>query len=239
MAVKNTKSRPDIRSAAVRFHSVVDGNEVFADLEDAAAWLALHGVEVISPRQGILDGGYRPVSRIEKLLDERFPGGGANCNDLVFAVEKDGYETLVFEHGGQMTCSDWVFDRESGRLEFVAVPDVSLKLEEVSRNLRPFAGPTDEVLTGALAREFVFRSKWDAALDFKVDGWPEFRGLRYKKVGGEEVVHAMLMDGTNGSLTSFGIVRALQLEAGLARVQRKIDRTKKWLDAPVKKGPKI
>lgn len=251
-----TKPRPDIRTAAIAFHDIVDGNEVFADLEKAAEYLALSGVEVISPRRGILDGDYKPVSRIEQLLEERFPGGGVNGNDLVFAVEKDGYETLVFEHGGQMSCSNWVLDRESGKLEFVAIPDVVLKLNDAVRDVRPFANSTDEEITGGLARQFVFKAKWDAALDFKVDGWPEFKGLRFKKVGGEEVVHAMFWDGTNGTFDAFGIERAMQLDAALAGVRKKIDKILKHRnakplnisrarvksvkkEAPRKRGPKL
>lgn len=233
-------ARPCFSDAAVFFRDAIDGVEVNPNLDALSDFLCLNGIEIISPRRGILDPDYIPVAKIEHRLMEMFPEGGVNENDLTFAVEMDGYETLVFEHGGQMSCSNWVLDRESGKLEFFDNPDVVQNLNDDARDVRPFAKPTDEEITGSLAGQFVFKAKWDAALDFKVDGWPEFKGLRFKKVGGEEVVHAMLRDGTNGTLGAFGIKRAMQLDAALAGVRKKLDTVRKHRNAkPLNKGPKM
>lgn len=216
--------RPDMMNTAITFHDVVDGVEAFENLDEAASWFSLHGMEIVSPRARSTDSDYKPVSSIEKA----FSRVGIVSMDGSFTVEKDGYQTEVFEREGEMVCSNWVLDRESGKMEFLQMPDQWEKLMKDSEKARHYAVPSDEVITGTYARLFVNETRWSQALDFKVEGWPEFVGLRYKDFGTSRAVHAKLEDGSTISLNSpLGIRRTGELLEGLAvflKEQRKQER---------------
>ena len=108
-----------IRKAARRFRGIIDGKDIFDRIDDATKALSANGIRIVSSRRGVLDNDYKPESRIERLLEQLFPGRGVNENDNVFTVEMDAYQTIVFEHAGQMFCSDWVLDLRNRVMELV------------------------------------------------------------------------------------------------------------------------
>ena len=123
MAVKKINmdtSRPSMYEAYMMFSLAVDGE--FSSVPSEFR-------QVSSPRL-ILDDGYRPVSKLEKLLEKL--DLGHNDNDAVFTIEKDGYQGLVFEHAGQYFLSNWFYDMQEKKLEAVSYPALrSLGVEEI------------------------------------------------------------------------------------------------------------
>ena len=84
----------------------------------------------VSPSRCFLDEGYKPVSELEKLLEKLHLGH--NDSDYVFTIEKDGYQSLVFEHAGQYFLSNWFYDMQEKKLEAVSYPALrSLGVEEI------------------------------------------------------------------------------------------------------------
>lgn len=107
-------------TAAKEFHRAIDGLAVCTNRVELEIRLAVHGIQLISQeKQCPLDRGYEPRTLIEKLFAAKFPDGGMNNSDLTFTVAKDGFQTFVFEHAGQMFCSDWIADVRCGTLGFV------------------------------------------------------------------------------------------------------------------------
>lgn len=98
-----------VGTACDYFHDSIDGTPICVTREELKERLAVQGIRLVSRKKRCpLDDDYKPKSRIEKLLHRLYPDGGMNNSDLTFTVSKDGYQTLIFEHAGQMYCSDWV-----------------------------------------------------------------------------------------------------------------------------------
>lgn len=123
MAIRkyNTESgRPSMYEAYVQFSLAIDGEDMKIPSE----------YKQVSPSRCLLDEGYKPVSKLEKLL-EKFHLAHNNSDD-VFTIEKDGYQALVFEHAGQYFLSYWFYDMQEKKLEAVTYPALrSLDVEEI------------------------------------------------------------------------------------------------------------
>lgn len=113
-------SRPSLYEAYVQFSLAIDGEDLKIPSE----------YKQVSPSRCILDEGYKPVSKLEKLLEKLHLG--YNNSDGVFTIEKDGYQALVFEHAGQYFLSDWFYDMQEKKLEAVTYPALrSIGVEEI------------------------------------------------------------------------------------------------------------
>ena len=113
-------SRSSLYEAYVQFSLAVDGEDLKIPSE----------YKRVSPSRCILDEGYKPVSKLEKLLEKL--NLGHNNSDNVFTIEKDGYQALVFEHAGQYFLSNWFYDMQEKKLEAVTYPALrSLGVEEI------------------------------------------------------------------------------------------------------------
>lgn len=123
MAIKKMNknaSRPSIYEAYMFFSLAVDGEDMKIPSE----------YKQVSPSRRLLDEGYKPVSKLEKLLEKLHLGH--NDSDDVFTIEKDGYQALVFEHAGQYLLSNWFYDMQEKKLEAVTYPALrSLDVEEI------------------------------------------------------------------------------------------------------------
>ena len=109
-------SRPSLYEAYIQFSLAVDGEDMKIPSE----------YKQVSPSRCILGEDYKPVSKLEKLLEEL--NLGHNNSDDVFTIEKDGYQALVFEHAGQY----WFYDMQEKKLEAVTYPALrSLDVEEI------------------------------------------------------------------------------------------------------------
>lgn len=119
--INNSLSRrPSLYESYVQFSLAVDGENLKIPSE----------YKRVSPSRSILDEGYKPVSKLEKLLEKLHLGH--NNSDDVFTIEKDGYQALVFEHAGQYFLSDWFYDMQEKKLEAVTYPALrSLGVEEI------------------------------------------------------------------------------------------------------------
>lgn len=117
----NTKSsRSSLYEAYVQFSLAVDGEDLKIPSE----------YKQVSPSRCILEEDYKPVSKLEKLLEKLHLGH--NDSDNVFTIEKDGYQALVFEHAGQYFLSNWFYDMQQKKLEAVTYPALrSLGVEEI------------------------------------------------------------------------------------------------------------
>ena len=118
---KNTESsRSSLYEAYVQFSLAIDGEYLNIPSE----------YKQVSPSRCILGEDYKPVSKLEKLLEEL--NLGHNNSDDVFTIEKDGYQALVFEHAGQYFLSNWFYDMQEKKLEAVTYPALrSLDVEEI------------------------------------------------------------------------------------------------------------
>lgn len=118
---KNTESsRLPLYEAYVQFSLAVNGGDMKIPSE----------YKQVSPSRCILNEGYKPVSKLEKLLGKL--NLGHNNSDDVFTIEKDGYQALVFEHAGQYFLSNWFYDMQEKKLEAVTYPALqSLDVEEI------------------------------------------------------------------------------------------------------------
>lgn len=117
MAIKLNKNE----SLQRRFYEIC--SEFRMDVDAAYALPGepfFEGYKMVSRPRGVLDVDYRPLSRLEKILDRM--GLGHNQNDEAFTLEKDGVQGLVFCHCGQYFLSDWFLDVGSRKAEFVQYP---------------------------------------------------------------------------------------------------------------------
>ena len=74
------------------------------------------------------------------------------------------------------------------------------------------ARPTNEVVRGNYAREFVGEVTWSRAMDFSVPGMPEVKGLRYIDFPDCTLIRLLMKDGNSKSVndltkTELGLVR--------------------------------
>lgn len=117
---KSEYSRSSLYEAYVQFSLAVDGEDLKIPSE----------YKQVSPSRCVLDEGYKPVSKLEKLLEKL--NLGHNNSDDVFTIEKDGYQALVFEHAGQYFLSNWFYDMQEKKLEAVTYPALrSIGVEEI------------------------------------------------------------------------------------------------------------
>lgn len=215
---KQDAERPSLRDAAERFHDAIDGMDFWpGSFEFDIKVLENLGFEVISPKHDINDEFYKPLySGLEKALSKM--NLGSNDSDDCFAVEKDGYEALVVEHGGQYFVSDWIYDRESRKMELVQLESLDEELLKVAGWAGRLASPTAEPITGRYAHQFIGVANWDKALDFQVGDVPEFVGLRYKDFEASKAIHAVFDDGESVSLGKLSYLRQKRLLGGLRDV---------------------
>ena len=113
-------SRSSLYEAYVEFSLAIEGEDLKIPSE----------FKQVSPSRCILAEDYKPVSKLEKLLEKLHLGH--NDSDDVFTIEKDGYQALVFEHAGQYFLSNWFYDMQEKKLEAVTYPALrSLGVEEI------------------------------------------------------------------------------------------------------------
>lgn len=113
-------TRPSMYEAYIQFSLAVDGEYMNIPSE----------YKQVSPSRCILAEDYKPVSRLEELLEKL--NLGHNNSDDVFTIEKDGYQALVFEHACQYFLSNWFYDMKENRLEAISFPALrSLDVEEI------------------------------------------------------------------------------------------------------------
>lgn len=215
---KAEPSRRTVREAAELFHDMVDGMDVGSgDFEREVAKFEELGFVVISPKHDINDESYKPLnSGLEKVLSQM--NLGSNDSNDCFAVEKDGYEALVIEHSGEYFLSNWVYDRESGKAEFIQLEPLDEELLKVAGWAQPLASPTAEPMTGRYASQFIGVPKWDRSLDFPVGDVPGFVGLRYKDFEASKAIHALFDDGESVSVDELSYLRQKRVLHGLKDV---------------------
>ena len=109
------RTREDSLGMIKYFHDSIDGLDVDVDPVYFVGLLqSRFGIRCVNSPRCITDDAYTPESEIEKRLHELFPDGGYNSPDDVFTIERDGFQSMVFIHAGQLFVSDWILDRENG-----------------------------------------------------------------------------------------------------------------------------
>lgn len=210
--------RPALEEAAYYFHDSIDGIEVGMDTEKDFQYMeSVFRLRPVTDSRGILDEDYRPLSDIEKCLDTVFPGGAVNSNCNVFTVEKDGYQTMVFEHSGYYACSDWIYDCVSRKMEFVPYSE---KLADLQRNVLDLYDSCDyskEVVGGNLAEDFSGKVTWSKGIDFDLPGHGDVRGLRFM-VWGDRSVSGYILN-HNGDSTPVTECSASVLKSVLKKMK--------------------
>lgn len=91
-----------------------------------------------------------------------------------------------------------------------------------------FASRTDEMISGRLAEDFCGPARWSRALDFPVEGWPEFKGLRYKDFKDCTNTHVLFKDGESCGVYELSDDQVKRVIAGLDEhlAKKKIRRVK-------------
>lgn len=124
------EERPTMDQVSEYFHHCIDSMEIGLDNERDFHYMSREfNIWPVTDSRPILDDDYSPESEIEERLQELHPGLGANSNLSVFTVEKDMFQTLVFEdEQGMYRCTPWILDLISGSLKKINY-EKSLELE--------------------------------------------------------------------------------------------------------------
>ena len=168
------------------FHHCMDGKNCFSDITIEDTLCRIDGISFIGDPQQMSSSDFMPGSAVEKAVFEHC-GGQCDVDYLAFAVEKDGFQSLVWMKDGHYECSDWIYDTFSHKLEKIPYAERVANLRDKVNSMYDSCSNTKEVITGNLANEFAGKSTWSKGIDFYLPGLDDIRGLRFVTIGDRSI----------------------------------------------------
>ena len=168
------------------FHHCMDGKNCFSDITIEDTLCRIDGISFIGDPQQMSSSDFMPGSAVEKAVFEHC-GGQCDVDYLAFAVEKDGFQSLVWMKDGHYECSDWIYDTFSHKLEKIPYAERVANLRDKVNSMYDSCSNSKEVITGNLANEFAGKSTWSKGIDFYLPGLDDIRGLRFVTIGDRSI----------------------------------------------------